>query len=143
MNFSLHTSCNHSSVFSNNTTSNSSAGGAGDADNNSSAAAPVQTVEISEAAERAASTAASTFAGGAGEALPSIDAASDGIGLVEALTALGFAASNKEARRKIGEGAVRVDGIRVDDPQLSITPESTPVRVSLGAKRHGLVVPKR
>lgn len=96
-----------------------------------------------EAAERAASTAASTFAGGAGEALPSIYAASDGIGLVEALTALGFAASNKEARRKIGEGAVRVDGIRVDDPQLSITPESTPVRVSLGAKRHGLVVPKR
>ena len=43
------------------------------------------------------------------------------IGIVAALTGLGFAASNGEARRKIDEGAVRLDGVVVSDPALVVT----------------------
>ena len=62
-----------------------------------------------EAATAAQETARETFAGsGSGENLPSFKAGSS-IGLLGALTGLGFCASNGEAKRKIAEGAVRVD----------------------------------
>jgi tyrosyl-tRNA synthetase len=53
---------------------------------------------------------------------------------------LGFVASNGEARRKIAEGAVRVDGEAVREPTTSIDVAS-PVRLSLGKKRHGMLTP--
>jgi len=92
------------------------------------------------AAEEAADTARRTFEeGGSGEALPQLAVASPSITLVEALVGLGFAASNGEARRKIGEGAVRVGGEPVRDPQGVIAMGDEPVRLSLGKKRHGLL----
>ena len=54
--------------------------------------------------------------------------------------ALGFVASNGEARRKIGEGAVRVDGEPVREATARIA-VAAPVRLSLGKKRHGMLVP--
>jgi tyrosyl-tRNA synthetase len=92
-----------------------------------------------DAAASAEATARQTFAGsGAGDDLPTLKVDGD-IGIVAALTGLGFAASNGEARRKIGEGAVRIDGETVSDPALVIS-ISEPVKLSLGKKRHGLLV---
>ena len=51
------------------------------------------------------------------------------------LCALGFAASNGEAKRKIAEGAVRINGELVADPQAP----ARPGRLSLGKKRHALL----
>ena len=94
-----------------------------------------------EAAKAASDTAAQTFEKGQiGGDLPHIAAPADGIGIVDALRELGFAASNKEARRKLDEGAVKVDGTVVRDPQHLIQPGETPVPLSLGSKKHGLVV---
>ena len=93
-----------------------------------------------EAAEEAARTAQATFAGGgAGEGLPRLAVPSGTIGAVEALVAVGLAASNGEARRKIGEGAVRVDGAALADPAATVSIGDGPVRLSLGKKRHALL----
>jgi tyrosyl-tRNA synthetase len=93
-----------------------------------------------EAAREAAETARRTFEqGGAGEALPTLQV--DGqISIVVALTTLGFAASNGEARRKIAEGAVRLNGVTISDPTFAIVlEEGEPLRLSLGKKKHALL----
>jgi tyrosyl-tRNA synthetase len=93
-----------------------------------------------EAAQEAAETARQTFEqGSAGDALPTLKV--DGpISLVVALTALGFAASNGEARRKIAEGAVRLNGVAITDPSFAISlEEGEPLKLSLGKKRHGIL----
>ncbi|MDV3258326.1 MAG: tyrosine--tRNA ligase [Sphingomonas sp.] len=94
-----------------------------------------------EAAKAAAETARRTFEeGAAGENLPRLEVPEGTIGIVQALTAIGFAASNGEARRKIGEGAVRLDGEAVSDPQMVVNVGSSPLKLSLGKKRHALLV---
>ncbi len=91
------------------------------------------------AAKAAAETARRTFTQGTSdENLPSL-ATEGSIGIVAALVGLGFAASNGEARRKISEGAVRIDGAVVSDPALLISVGDTPVKLSLGKKKHGLL----
>jgi tyrosyl-tRNA synthetase len=95
-----------------------------------------------EAARDAAETARRTFEeGAAGESLPSLRIDGGRIGIVAALTVLGFAASNGEARRKIGEGAVRLNDLAITDPAFEIVLEDVPVKISLGKKRHGLLLP--
>lgn len=90
-----------------------------------------------EAAERSEATASATFAqSGAGEALPTL-AVSGPLSLVDALVGSGLAASKGEARRKIGENAVRVDGQQVSDMAMMV---SAPARLSLGRKKHALLV---
>jgi tyrosyl-tRNA synthetase len=92
------------------------------------------------AAEAAAATARDTFeSGGAGADLPTM-ATSGSVSLLAALTGLGFCASNGEAKRKIAEGAVRVDDQAVSDPSLTIEVRDAPVKLSLGKKKHGLLV---
>jgi tyrosyl-tRNA synthetase len=94
------------------------------------------------AAEEAAETARRTFEeGGAGEALPTLKVEGGQIGIVVALTALGLAASNGEARRKIAEGAVRLNGVAITDPAFVTSLDNDePVKLSLGKKRHALLV---
>jgi tyrosyl-tRNA synthetase len=93
-----------------------------------------------EAALAAEQTARETFVGGGtGEDLPRLSIG-DGMNIAHALTALGFTASNKEAKRKIGEGAVRVDDVAVNDPGLMLAPREEPLKLSLGKKRHALLV---
>ncbi|ANY20489.1 Tyrosine--tRNA ligase [Tsuneonella dongtanensis] len=88
-----------------------------------------------EAARSAEATAATTFSGGgAGEDLPTL-ALEPGMNFAAALTAIGFTASNGEAKRKIAEGAVKLDGEPVTDPSA---PARTG-RLSLGKKRHGIL----
>src|SRR5947209_494878 len=93
-----------------------------------------------EAAEAAARTAAETFgAGGLGEDLPTLSLG-DGMNIAHALTALGFTSSNGEAKRKIAEGAVRIDDQPVSDAGLVLTAGAEPLKLSLGKKRHALLV---
>jgi tyrosyl-tRNA synthetase len=93
-----------------------------------------------EAAETARQTAETTFAGGGmGEDLPTLSLG-EGMNIAHALTTLGFTPSNKEAKRKIAEGAVRLDDVTVNDPGLILTPASEPLKLSLGKKRHALLV---
>jgi tyrosyl-tRNA synthetase len=93
-----------------------------------------------EAADTAAATARATFEGGAGEDLPTL-ATGGSISILAALTGLGFCASNGEAKRKIAEGAVRVDDEVVSDPALMLTTADEPLKLSLGKKKHGVLIP--
>src|SRR5437763_7154139 len=93
-----------------------------------------------EAALAAEATARETFAeGGAGEDLPTLSVG-EGMNIAHALTALGFTPSNKEAKRKIAEGAVRLDDVVINDPGLMVGAAGEPVKLSLGKKRHALLV---
>ena len=93
-----------------------------------------------DAARAAEQTARETFEGdGAGEDLPRLSVG-DGMNIAHALTAIGFTPSNKEAKRKIAEGAVRLDDVPVNDPTLTVTVMAQPVKLSLGKKRHGLLI---
>jgi tyrosyl-tRNA synthetase len=58
----------------------------------------------------------------------------EGIRLPNLLKAAGFVASTSEATRKIGEGAVRIDGERVTDRGLTLK-AGTDAVVQLGSKR--------
>ncbi|MCM8556869.1 tyrosine--tRNA ligase [Sphingomicrobium sediminis] len=92
-----------------------------------------------EAAKEAAETARKTFEEGASDDnLPSLSTGGE-IGVLAALTGLGFCASNGEAKRKIKEGAVKLDDQPVSDPQLLVTVAGDPVKISLGKKKHGLL----
>jgi tyrosyl-tRNA synthetase len=93
-----------------------------------------------EAATAARETARETFEGsGIGEDLPTLSLG-QGMNITHALTALGFTPSNKEAKRKIAEGAVRLDDVTVNDPGLMLVASDEPMKLSLGRKRHGLLV---
>ena len=94
-----------------------------------------------EAADAAAQTASDTFAGGgSGEDLPSLSVGTDGMRIGAALTALGFTASNGEAKRKLAEGAVKLDGEVVGDPGflVNVAPD-TEIKLSLGKKKHAIL----
>ena len=92
-----------------------------------------------DAAALAAETARKTFEEGAsGEDLPTFDASSD-ISVIDALVALNFVASKKEARRMIQGGGARVEGDAVTDEDAMIAQQATPVKISAGKKKHGLI----
>lgn len=92
-----------------------------------------------EAAEAASATAAAAFSGGGGEALPRFSTGGQ-VGLLAALVGLGFCASNGEAKRKVAEVAVRLDGEIVRDVSEAIT-VTFERKLSLGKKKHGLLLP--
>ncbi|MEQ1542474.1 MAG: tyrosine--tRNA ligase [Novosphingobium sp.] len=94
------------------------------------------------AAKTAESTASTTFAGGGlGADLPVIALPLEGMGIVDALVAIGFAASRGEAKRLIAGGGARVDGAGVSDENLIISGSSAEVRISAGKKKHGILRP--
>ena len=88
-----------------------------------------------EAARAAQETAKATFEGGAGDNLPTLNVG-EGVNIAHALTQLGFTPSNKEAKRKIAEGAVRFNDEVVGDPGLVVSEG----KLSLGRKKHALLV---
>jgi tyrosyl-tRNA synthetase len=64
----------------------------------------------------------------------------DGIRLGAACTGIGFAASGGEAKRKIAEGAVRLDDQPATDPgELIVLAPGQERKLSLGRKRHGIL----
>ncbi len=98
-------------------------------------------VRGAEAARAAEATARETFTGGgAGDNLPTISVGSAGMRLGPVLTEIGFTASNGEAKRKIAEGAVKIDGEVILDPGFVVVAHgSEPLKISLGKKKHGLI----
>ncbi len=94
-----------------------------------------------EAARAAEATAAQTFAdGGAGADLPSLTVGEEGMRIAAALTAIGFTASNGEAKRKIAEGAVKIGGETISDPGFVIElDEGAEAKLSMGKKKHGIL----
>ena len=94
-----------------------------------------------EAAQSAAQTAAETFAeGGSGADLPSLNVGADGMRIAAVLTEIGFTASNGEAKRKLAEGAVRLDGDVISDPgHLVEIATGAEAKLSLGKKKHGVL----
>ncbi len=94
----------------------------------------------SDAAEAAAETARQVFEqGGAGGDLPRF-AISGATNVLDALVGIGFAASKGEAKRKLAEGAVKIDDAPISSPDAMIAPSDNPIKISLGKKRHGLLV---
>jgi tyrosyl-tRNA synthetase len=98
-------------------------------------------VRGAEAACLAETTAAETFAGsGFGEDLPVLELGPGGMRIGAALTELGFTASNGEAKRKLAEGAVKLDGVTMDDVGRLLTlPPGSEARLSLGKKKHAII----
>jgi tyrosyl-tRNA synthetase len=94
-----------------------------------------------EAARSAEATARETFAGGgAGGDLPTLSLGNEGMRIGMILTELGFTASNGEAKRKITEGAVRLDGELVVDPAMLVTvAQGVESKLSLGKKKHAIL----
>jgi len=94
------------------------------------------------AAQAAAATAAATFAGdGLGQYLPTVSVAAEGIGVIDALVALGFAASRGEAKRLVAGGGARLDGRPIGDENHRIVLSGSEVRLSSGKKKHGILRP--
>ena len=94
-----------------------------------------------EAAKAAEATAAATFAGGGvGEDLPELALPAEGLGLIDALVGIGFAASRGEAKRLIAGGGARIDGDSVTDESHHIA-GGAEVRISAGKKKHGVLRP--
>ncbi len=92
-----------------------------------------------EAASTASETARKTFEdGAAGEDLP-VASIQGEILLVDALVALNFVASKKEARRMIQGGGARVNGEPISDDNMLITPADAPIKISAGKKKHGVL----
>jgi len=90
-----------------------------------------------DAAVAAAETARHTFEGGtSGANLPTVSLAAAQT-VMQANVALGFAASNSEVKRKLAEGAIRVNGEVVRDGTIGLKAGD---KVSFGAKKHGLIV---
>jgi len=102
-----------------------------------------------DAAKAAEQTARDVFAGGgAGAALPTVEipaATLDaGFGVLDALVESGLVASKGEARRKIKEGAVKINDAAVQDDARQLAAADVAegaIKLSVGKKRHALVKP--
>ncbi|TRD09885.1 tyrosine--tRNA ligase [Erythrobacter insulae] len=103
--------------------------------------AVTQLVRGEDAAKAAEATATETFAGGgAGEDLPTLAVGAEGMRVGAVLTELGFTASNKEAKRKLAEGAVKLNDETISDPGFLIVPKNDEtLKISLGKKKHALI----
>jgi tyrosyl-tRNA synthetase len=88
-----------------------------------------------EAARTAEETARKTFAGGVGDDLPILDLPAEGMTIAAACTAIGFTASNGEAKRKIAEGALWLDEAKVTDANAT----ASPGRLRLGKKKFAIL----
>lgn len=98
-----------------------------------------------DAARNAEETAKTTFEqGGAAEGLPTFDADIDGLLAIDAAILCGLAASKGEARRHIKGGALKVNDVRVEDPNAALSPSDIVdgvIKISVGKKRHALINP--
>ena len=94
------------------------------------------------ASTAARTTAAQTFGGaGLGQELPQLTVPGGGMRIGSVLVELGFVSSGKEAKRKIAEGAVKLNDAVVSDPGLVVTvSDGDEVPLSLGKKKHARLV---
>ncbi|NLH83694.1 MAG: tyrosine--tRNA ligase [Phyllobacteriaceae bacterium] len=101
-------------------------------------------------AEAAAETARKTFEEGAlATDLPTVEIArtrlAEGLGVLTAFVEAGLAASNGEARRAVGGGALKVNDVTVADDKLRLTEGDLTgegvIKLSQGKKKHVLLKP--
>jgi tyrosyl-tRNA synthetase len=93
-----------------------------------------------EAANAAAETAHKTFTEGtAGGDLPSHTINGGSISVIDALVALNFVTSKKEARRLITGRGVRIDDVVIEDENTILSLNAASVRISSGKKKHGVL----
>jgi tyrosyl-tRNA synthetase len=97
-----------------------------------------------EAALEAAATAASAFAGGGGEGLPTFTLKSGEPALIiDVVMALGMASSKGEGRRLVEQGGIRLNDLPVKSAFATVSEAdldgSGTARLAVGKKRHGLV----
>jgi tyrosyl-tRNA synthetase len=80
--------------------------------------------------------------GGAPDEMPEfrIKVEGDGITIIRALTESALVTSNSEARRKIRQRAVRVDGVRVEDDQLILGIRAEPYELQVGKRAWARIV---
>ncbi len=94
-----------------------------------------------DAAKAAEATASVTFAGGGvGQDLPVLALPTEGMGIIDALVGIGFAASRGEAKRLIIGGGARIEGEAVTNENHHI-PGGCELRISSGKKKHGVLRP--
>ncbi len=93
------------------------------------------------AAKAAEATAAATFTGGGlGGDLPTLAIGAEGMGITAICTAIGFTQSNGEAKRKLAEGAVKLNDLPVTDAQLVLQlTDAETAKLSVGKKKHGIL----
>ncbi len=104
-------------------------------------------VHNAEAAKEAEETAKQVFSGGVSAGLPTISVSLDGFEPANSNSALfvdaGLVASKGEFRRKLAEGAIRVDDVVIDDLETSAIKDALAqagqAKLSVGKKRHALV----
>jgi tyrosyl-tRNA synthetase len=93
-----------------------------------------------DASAAAAQTAQQLFQeGSAGGDLPKL-LVQGSINILDALVDIGFAASKGEAKRKLAEGAVKLDDASAGSVDTMINVGDAPIKISLGKKKHGLLV---
>ena len=100
-----------------------------------------------EAAEKARETARTTFSdNGMGDGLHQVSITTESaaaLSVIAALTMVGFAKSNGDARRLIRGGGARVNGSSISDENTIISLEDFifgKVKISAGKKRHALII---
>jgi tyrosyl-tRNA synthetase len=96
------------------------------------------------AARDANDTAAKAFAGGTADGLPTVTlGAGAQLAVLDAVVALGMAASKGEARRLIDQGGVKLNDQPVRSATASVSgadlDENGTARLAVGKKRHGLI----
>jgi len=64
-----------------------------------------------------------------------MDAGDDGVWIVKALTETGMCESSSAARRMIGQGAVRIDGEKIDDVELRLAARDDAYGIKVGKRR--------
>jgi tyrosyl-tRNA synthetase len=93
-----------------------------------------------DAAIAAAETARKTFTeGAAGDDLPTHTIHDGNISVVDALVALNFATSKKDARRLISGRGVRIEDVVIEDENAALNLSASSVRISSGKKKHGVL----
>jgi tyrosyl-tRNA synthetase len=79
--------------------------------------------------------------GGVPDDLPEVSIDGGRVGLLDLLTRAKLTASNSDARRMVGQGAVTIDGERVTDPLLEIDMEAqAPFVLKVGKRRFARIV---
>jgi tyrosyl-tRNA synthetase len=96
------------------------------------------------AAREAGETAAKAFTGAAAEGLPTMTLAADAhVSVLDAVVALGMAASKSEARRLVDQGGVKLNDRPVTSAAAIVSAadldERGMARLAVGKKRHGLI----
>lgn len=97
-----------------------------------------------DAAAEVAGTARQTFGRGeAAEGLPTFELSDAerivGLDIVDLLVRAGLTSSKGEARRAVAGRGVRINGDVIENLDLVLAPETLPMRLSLGRKRHVVV----